>query len=49
MMERSEETSGDEAPNTGEGIVPEDDQDAEPTKTAEQIEQDDEGRDQAEG
>jgi hypothetical protein len=48
-MERPEETAGDQAPDTGEGIVPEDDQDAEPTETAEQLEQDEEGRDQAEG
>jgi hypothetical protein len=49
IRDESEGTSEDEAPNTGEGVVPEDDQDAEPTKTAEQIEEDEEGRDQAEG
>ena len=41
-------TSDDEPADTGEGIVP-DDQDSEPTGTAEQVEQDRQGRDQAEG
>jgi len=42
------ETSPDESSDTGEGIVP-DDQDAEPTKTSEELEKERAGREQAEG
>jgi hypothetical protein len=48
-MERPDETtSGDEASDTSEGIVP-DDQDTEPTTTGKELEKEEEGRDQAEG